>query len=114
MAILPGISRSGSTICTAMLLGLRRRWAAEFSFFIAVPAICGAALLKAKDTLDLSPADLAAIPKGPILAGAAVALFSGYVALRLLLSAVRRGKLQHFCYYCWLAGLAVVLLLGKA
>ena len=110
-AILPGISRSGATICTAMLIGLRRRWAAEFSFFIAVPAILGAALLKAKDTLDLPADQIAAIPKGPILLGAAAALVSGYLALRLLLTAVHRAKLQYFCYYCWLAGVVVLVLL---
>ena len=114
LAILPGISRSGSTICLAMLLGLRRRWAAEFSFFIAAPAICGAALLKAKDTFDLYGGQLEGIPKGPILVGAVAALLSGYVALRLLLAAVRRAKLQYFCYYCWLAGIAVIALLARS
>ncbi|MCP4246158.1 MAG: undecaprenyl-diphosphate phosphatase [bacterium] len=107
-AILPGISRSGSTICAAMACGLRRRWAAEFSFFIAVPAICGAALIKLEDTLELSSAELAAVPTVPIAVGALVALVSGVFALRLLLSSVRRGRLQHFCYYCWLLG-AIVL-----
>jgi len=110
LAILPGISRSGSTICLAMLLGLRRRWAAEFSFFIAAPAICGATLLKAKDTFEQYGVDLTAVANGPMLVGAIVALLSGYVALRLLLTAVHRAKLQYFCYYCWLAGLAVILL----
>lgn len=114
LAILPGISRSGSTICLAMLLGLRRRWAAEFSFFIAVPAICGAALIKIKDTLEMSTEELGVIPLGPILVGALVALVSGYVALRLLLSLVRRAKLQYFCYYCWLAGVVVIALVGKS
>jgi undecaprenyl-diphosphatase len=113
-AILPGISRSGATICLAMLLGLRRRWAAEFSFFIAAPAICGAALFKALQTLSLSGGETDAVASGPILAGAVVALVSGVVALRLLLSAVHRAKLQHFCYYCWLAGVATILLLNRA
>lgn len=113
-AILPGISRSGSTICVAMVSGFRRRWAAEFSFFIAAPAICGAALIKANDTLNLGGEQLAAIPKGPILIGSAAALLSGYIALRLLLGAVHRAKLHHFCYYCWLAGLLVLVLLGNS
>lgn len=108
VAILPGISRSGATICAAMIVGLRRRWAGEFSFFIATPAICGAAVLKAMDTFELSGPQSAALPTGPILLGAITALFSGYVALRLLLVVVHRAKLQHFCYYCWLVGLVVV------
>lgn len=112
-AIMPGVSRSGSTICVAMLAGFRRRWAAQFSFFIAAPAICGAALIKANDSFGLPPAELAAIPKGPILLGAVAALLSGYVALRLLLAAVHRAKLQHFCYYCWLLGVTVIVLLNR-
>jgi undecaprenyl-diphosphatase len=109
IAIWPGISRSGATICTAMLLGLRRRWAGEFSFFIAFPAICGAAALQFKDVLELPAEQLAQIPKGPILAGSLVALLSGYVALRFLLHVIRRAKLKHFCYYCWLVGAAVII-----
>ena len=107
-AILPGISRSGATICVAMLLGLRRQWAAEFSFFIAVPAICGAALLKIRDTFAISADEMSAIGIGPILLGSVVALLSGYVALRLLLAAVKRAKLQYFCFYCWALGLLVL------
>jgi undecaprenyl-diphosphatase len=52
IAILPGVSRSGTTISLALLAGIRREWAGQFSFFIAIPAICGAALLHTKDVLE--------------------------------------------------------------
>jgi len=110
LAILPGISRSGSTICAATFLGLRRRWAGEFSFFIVVPPIVGASLLKIKDTFELPADQLSTIPWGPVLAGSVVSLIVGVFALRLLLDIVRRAKLHYFALYCWL--LATLILTG--
>ncbi len=110
LAIMPGISRSGATICTAMLLGLRRRWAAEFSFFIAVPAILGATLLHVRDVMDLSPDELAGLPVGPMAAGCAAAFLTGLLALMLLLAAVRRAKLAPFAWYCYAVAVAIVVL----
>ncbi len=103
-AILPGISRSGATICAASYCGLRRRWAVEFSFLIAVPAIVGAALVKLKDTLELSPVLFETIAVGPVVLGSIVSLGTGIIALRVLLDAVRRAKLHYFAIYCWLLG----------
>lgn len=107
-AILPGISRSGSTICVALFCGLRRRWAAEFSFLIAVPTILGAALLKLRDTIDLPTEELAAIHWPPLVVGGVFSLAVGVIALRLLLNAVRRGKLHYFSVYCGLLGAATL------
>ena len=107
VAILPGISRSGSTICCAMLLGLKRRWAAQFSFLIAVPAIVGATVLEFADLRSL-PADSVG-RVGPVLLGSAVAMLSGYAALRILLGVVQRAKLHLFAYYCWAIGAVVIL-----
>ena len=107
-AILPGISRSGATICTASYCGLRRRWAGEFSFFIAFPAICGAVLLKLKDTFDL-PADVVAqLPWGPIAAGSVISLAVGVLALAWLLRTVRKGKLHYFAAYVAIVGVLVL------
>ncbi len=108
-AILPGISRSGSTICTAMMLGIKRRWAAEFSFLIAVPPIVGAGLIKLKDTFDLPAEQLGTIIWGPTLAGATVSFVSGAIALRVLMGLVVRDKIQYFAYYCWPLGVTVLL-----
>ena len=107
-AILPGISRSGSTICVASYCGLRRRWAVEFSFLIAVPAIVGAALVKLKDTLDLSPTQFETIPFGPVVLGSVVSLGTGIVALKILIDAVRRAKLHYFALYCWALGALLI------
>ncbi len=107
-AISPGVSRSGSTICLAMLLGMKRRWAAEFSFLIAVPAIAGAGVLKMRETLSLPHEQLSTIPWGPILAGSVVSFCVGVVALRLLLRIVVRDKLHLFSYYCFALGVAVL------
>ncbi len=104
LAILPGISRSGATICTAVFLGLRRRWAGEFSFFIAVPAILGASVLKVADVFELSPGEWAGLNWGPIVAGAVVSLAVGVLALGLLLNVIRRAKLHYFACYCWILG----------
>ena len=110
IAIWPGVSRSGSTICTATFIGLRRRWAAEFSFFIAVPAILGATALKLREAWEMSGRNAGAIAWGPSLAGSIVSLAVGVLSLRLLLGAVRRAKLHYFAAYVWLVG--GMLLLG--
>lgn len=109
IAIFPGISRSGWTICAAMCVGLRRRWAGEFSFFIAVPAILGAAILEGREVLSLVGGESGGAPVGPLALGAVAAFLSGVVALRLLLRSVRRGRLHWFAYYCWFAALAILL-----
>jgi undecaprenyl-diphosphatase len=110
IAITPGVSRSGATICTALLCGLKRRWAAEFSFFIAFPAICAAAASEFKDALELPKEQLQAMAFGPIVVGSIVAAVVGYFALRMLLVAVRRAKLIYFSFYVWAIGLLVLIL----
>lgn len=109
VAILPGISRSGATICVASYCGMRRRWAVEFSFLIAAPAILGGMFLKLRDTWSLPADQLSGIAKGPLLLGTLVSFLVGIAALRLLVAAVRRAKLHYFAFYCWLLG-AIVLL----
>lgn len=109
LAIFPGISRSGSTICFALYFGWRRRWAAEFSFLIAVPAIIGATALKIKDTIIMPVEHAAAMPWGAMVTGSIVSLVVGVLALRLLLTAVRRAKLHYFAGYCFvLAAIAIL------
>jgi len=99
LAILPGISRSGSTISAGLHAGLEPSEATQFSFLMAVPAIGGATLLKAKQLLDL-PADLA----GRYLLAALVSFLMSLVAVYLVLAAVRRGRFEYFAYYCFAAG----------
>lgn len=104
LAITPGISRSGTTITAALLLGVERTMAARFSFLLSIPAILGAVALHLADArlVDL-PALLA------YAAGALVAAASGYLALRWLVTLVRRGAMHRFAYYLWPLGVAVLL-----
>ncbi len=103
-ALMPGISRSGSTIAAGLLRGLKREEAARFSFLLSVPAILGAGIL------ELRKMDGAGV--GLHLAvGFVVSAVTGYSALRLLLRFVRRGRLHLFSWYCWAAGIAGILVL---
>ena len=105
LAIIPGISRSGSTISIGLLLGIKRELAARYSFLLSIPAIVGAGLLSLKDSLG-GPDLTIQIP----LAGAATAAIVGYVALKLLLQVVKKGGLSLFAPYCWLIGILAIVL----
>jgi undecaprenyl-diphosphatase len=104
LAIIPGISRSGSTISTGLLLGVDRETAARYSFLLSIPAIVGAGLLSLKD--GFSQTD-------PIiwmsLTGAVTAGLIGYGALKSLLHMVKKGRLYVFAPYCWLVGILAIL-----
>ena len=100
VAILPGISRSGATICTAILLGLRRRWAVEFSFLIAIPAILGATAIEL--FRNLNEINFTAIPLASIITGFLVSIVFGIIALEILIKTARRGNLRIFAFYCFL------------
>ncbi len=97
-AITPGISRSGSTISAAMLLGVRPEEAARFSFLLSVPAILGALVLKLR---DVDPGGLSA---GTLLIGFGVSALTGYAALWFLIRILGRGGLHAFAPWCVLAG----------
>jgi len=112
LAITPGVSRSGATISVALLLGMSRRAAGEFSFLIAVPAILGALLLQVLDVLEGGAAGAAGAPSAgaslSLSAGAlafVVSCLSGYVFLRLLLRFLRGGQFSYFSVYCLAVGL---------
>ena len=104
LAITPGISRSGSTIATALLCGIPRDMAARFSFLMSIPAILGATLLKSASLNALSSEQLSLIAAGMLSA-----LIVGYVALRVLVRLVQQGDLWRFAFYCWCLGLGAVL-----
>ena len=107
IAPVPGISRSGSTIFAGVLSGMDRRAAADFSFFIAVPAIAGAAVLKIKDVVEAGTSQVA---PDVLCWGAVVALVTGLAALKVLLAIVARGRLMWFSIYCAVVGLAAIVL----
>ena len=106
-AIMPGISRSGATICAAILVGLHRKWAVEFSFLIAIPAILGAALI----TLigDYAAIKASTLPIYSVLAGMIAAAITGVFALKLLIKTSRGTKLKYFAYYCYALAFIVLI-----
>jgi undecaprenyl-diphosphatase len=104
-ALMPGISRSGTTITAALALGLKREAAATFSFLLAVPAVGGACLLELKSMLLTSPVQ---IDYGPLTAGALSAFVVGLLALAWLLKWLQQGRLHLFAWWCILLGAAVV------
>jgi undecaprenyl-diphosphatase len=103
LAVLPGLSRSGSTIATLLFRGVDGETAARFSFLMAIPAVGGAALLSLKDLETLPAGDIPAY-----LAGTGVAFIVGLVAIRLLLDVIRRQRLVWFSLYCWLIGVGLL------
>ncbi len=105
-ALLPGISRSGSTIAMSIFCGLKREQVAKFSFLLSIPAIFGALVLKYKEILALDSSLLISY-----LAGAFAAFISGYLVIKLLLRLVQKQKLKYFAYYCWSVSLISIILL---
>jgi undecaprenyl-diphosphatase len=97
-AILPGISRSGSTIVTGLAFGINREKVAKFSFILSIPAVLGATVLKTRDLLETPPAQNEFIN---YIVGAVFAFVSGYFAIIWLLDLVKKGKLEWFGYYCF-------------
>lgn len=102
IAILPGISRSGATIATSVLLGIDKGKAARFSFLMVVPLILGK---MAKDLLDadgqLLISDESLIP---LLVGFTTAFVTGLIACNWMISLVKKAKLAYFSYYCFAVG----------
>ncbi len=106
LAIAPGISRSGSTITGAMLLGFRREDAARFSFLLAVPITLGSGLYQ---VLGLATAGATEASLGATMAGLVAAAVAGYLAIAALLAVIRRrGSLFMFAAYCTLLSLLVL------
>lgn len=105
-AIIPGISRSGTTIACALVLGLEREHAARFSFLLAIPAICGALLLQLRDFSALET-----IAWLPVSLGFASAALTGLVALRLLVPVVNKGAFHYFALYLLPVGVAGLVFL---
>ncbi len=101
-AIIPGISRSGSTIVTGLWMGINRELAARFSFLMSVPVIFGATLLKFKDLLH-SPPPASQIVN--LIGGTLAAALSGYFAIIWLLDIVKKKRLEYFAYYCAAVGI---------
>ncbi len=107
VAILPGISRSGATISTALLLGIDRAKAARFSFLMVIFPIMGAALLKLKDYMEAPQAST--ISTASLVVGFAAAFIFGFFACRWMVKLVTRGGLIFFAVYCGIIGTIAIL-----
>jgi undecaprenyl-diphosphatase len=114
VAVLPGLSRSGTTIATGIILGDKREKVAQFSFFMVIIPILGEGLLDVKDLLFPDAADIASgatasVGIVPLLVGFIAAFVVGCLACKWMLNIVKRGKLVWFAVYCVAAGLLCLL-----
>lgn len=107
VAIIPGISRSGSTISLGLIQKLDKTLAAKFSFYISIPAIFGATLLKATDITQDQLSNFYELVPGFI-----TSLIVGIFAIKILMKHIARGKFYLYSIYCFAAGLAVLFFLG--
>jgi len=104
IAVMPGISRSGSTIGSLMLCGVKPEKAAEFSFIIGLPAMIIASIL------EFFQATGTVIQVDLMLAGIISSFLAGYVSIGFFMSLLKKGKLHYFAYYCILAGILFAFL----
>lgn len=108
VAITPGISRSGTTISTALYLGISPVHAARFSFLLSLPAVFGATIVKLRHVVELGTPASGLLP---MIVGMGVAFLSGYVAIKYLLRIIERGKFSWFSVYCLVVGILAILFL---
>lgn len=104
VAIIPGVSRSGATISTALLLGVEKKKAASFSFLLSVPAIIGASLLEAGEVV---PGEVHVMG---LVVGMLASAVVGYLSLSVLLRLVVSQRFHYFAYYCLMLGLVLIFL----
>lgn len=107
-AVMPGLSRSGSTIATGLMLGNKKEMLAQFSFLMVIPPILGEALLdilKAVKGEDV----MGGVGMLPLFVGFMAAFISGCFACKLMINIVKKGKLVYFGIYCAIVGLAIMI-----
>ncbi len=105
LAVIPGISRSGSTMVAGLASGMERQFAVKYSFIMSLPAVLGAAVLKLN---DMSTMSLASNTLFAYLLGTVASAVVGYLCIRLLLDIIRKKKLHYFAYYCYAVGILVI------
>ena len=108
IAVLPGLSRSGTTIATGLLLGDRKEQVAHFSFLMVLIPVLGQAFLSFLDILK-DPTTIAGIGVAPIIVGFISAFVAGAFACKFMIELVKRGKLIWFAVYCMLVGAIVTI-----
>ena len=103
-AILPGLSRSGTTIAAGLVMGLDKEFAARFSFILSIPAIFGAFVFKLGDIGSAIDVNFL-----PIFIGFIASIIAGYLAIKWMLDLIKNRSLDIFAYYCWLIGIIVFM-----
>ena len=101
-AIIPGISRSGSTISVGLFSGINRDSVANFSFLMVLPVLAGAMLLEILEIFETGIESAAALN---LIAGFLASFLSGYFALKYLIILLKREKFHYFSFYCWALGI---------
>lgn len=110
LAVLPGLSRSGSTIATGLLLGNKKEKLAQFSFLMVIPPILGEALLDVKDMAEMGVSQaMAGLPPLSLAVGFVSAFVCGCLACKWMIDIVKKGKLIWFAVYCAVVGLATII-----
>jgi undecaprenyl-diphosphatase len=108
LAIFPGLSRSGATISTSLLLGVKRQKAFKFSFLLSIPAIIGDTIVEGyKDRGQLALSGISTID---VLVGVVVAMIVGYIAIRIVSRLVVSKKFHYFAIYTWILGISLIVL----
>jgi undecaprenyl-diphosphatase len=115
VSMLPGISRSGSTISTGLFTGMSRSLAGTYSFLLSIPSILGASLFEFAHAGESLRTISSGVESGPVyllvLTGFILSMLTGYLALRVLLSFLKRGQLHIFSYYCFVIAISGFILI---
>jgi undecaprenyl-diphosphatase len=106
VGVLPGVSRSGSTISGALFTGLNRKTAADFSFLMSIPAIIGGAIFEVPDAIKTGLGDM---HWTTLVAGMLVAGITGYFAIKVMINAIKKKKLIGFVIYTAVLGALVLV-----
>ncbi|TCK97952.1 undecaprenyl-diphosphatase [Natranaerovirga hydrolytica] len=106
LAIIPGISRSGSTIVGGLLNGLSKSFAIKFSFIMSIPPVLGATLLELKDVRGATYSNMFS---APYLIGTLISAVVGFICIKTLIVLLRNRKLHYFSYYCFVIGIITII-----
>ena len=109
VAVMPGLSRSGTTIATGLLIGNRKEQLAQFSFLMVIPPVLGEALLDVKDIVEVGFSQaMNGISISALVTGFVAAFITGCLACKLMINIVKKGKLVWFALYCALVGIIAI------
>jgi undecaprenyl-diphosphatase len=109
IALLPSISRSGMTISTGLALGLERGFAADYAFLLSIPAILGGMVLSAYDLIKGDAAAISSVGAAPFAIGIVAAALTGFLAIKVMLKAVKKIKMKYFALYVIVLGLLIII-----